>query len=90
MIFCLPMLVGATSVAVSVVVVGISVSVEVHKIVPVASWTSESTVLPLKTSVDTSSTPVVTPSPVPNTVHSPVKTYPSVGILSWPRKFCAK
>lgn len=88
MIFCVPMLVAG----VLLLVVSCSllvVSVDVHNTVPVSSWISESIVIPLKISDDTSWIPVVAHRPVPKTVPSPVKTYPSVGIFSCPRKFCA-
>ena len=69
MIFWLPMLVAGALVSVVVV----SVSIDVQRTVPV-SWISESMVLPVKISEDTSVVVVVSHNPVPKTVPSPVKT----------------
>lgn len=78
---CLPIVVGVIRSGVS------SVSVDIPKTEPVSSLIS--VLAPLNISEEMSWVPVMSHNHVPNTVPSPVKMYPSVGILSCPRKFCA-
>lgn len=82
-IFCFPIVAG---VSVDGVVFSSIVSVDISNTVQVSSWMSDVVSIPLNISEETSCTPVVDHNPLPNTVHSPVKTYPSVGIASCPRK----
>lgn len=82
MSFWFPIVVGVTVSAVS------TVSTEVHRTVHVASCTS--VLVPLKISEDISCVPVVVFNQEDRIVPSHVNTYPSVGILSCPRKFCAR